>query len=93
MNPMLRFEFLGSLNPLPGTRNLNQDPILADAQFLVEVNNVLSLGNGGLGVKGEAGVDFSGDAAGYDLQNFLPEFDEETVQGGIDLVVDVAALF
>ena len=48
--------------------------------------------DGGLGVEGEAGVDLSGDLAGDDGENLLAELDEETVEGVVDLGVDVAAL-
>lgn len=45
----------------------------------------------GLGVKGETGVDLSGDLAGDNLQDLLAELDQETVEGSIDLGVDVLA--
>jgi hypothetical protein len=91
MNPILGLKLLGSLNALPRTRNLDQNPVLADAQVLVELNDVEGLGDGGLGVKGVTGVDFGRDAAGDDFQDFLAEFDEEAVEGGLDLVVDIVA--
>lgn len=48
--------------------------------------------DGGLGVEGEAGVNLGRDLAGDDLEDLLAELDEEAVEGGIDLVVDVTAL-
>lgn len=51
-----------------------------------------SLVNGGLGVKGQLGVDLSRDLAGDDLQDLLAELDEETVEGSLDLLVDGLAL-
>lgn len=49
--------------------------------------------DGGLGVKGQAGVDLGGDAAGNDLENLLAKLDEEAVEGVVDLLVNGAALF
>ena len=48
--------------------------------------------NGALGVKGQLGVDLSGDLAGDDLQDLLAELDEEAVQGGLNLLIEAAAL-
>jgi hypothetical protein len=48
--------------------------------------------NGGLGVEGQLGVNLGGDLAGNDLEDLLAELNEETVQGGIDLLVDGLAL-
>jgi len=87
MNPMILLELLGSLNPLPRTRNLDQNALLPDAELLVQFNDVQGLVDGGLFVKGEARVDFGGDSAGDDFEDFLAEFDEEAVERGVDLVV------
>lgn len=48
--------------------------------------------DGGLGVEGQLGVDLGGDLAGDDLEDLLAELNEETVKGGIDLLVDGLAL-
>ena len=48
--------------------------------------------NGGLGVEREAGIDLSGDLAGDDFEDLLAELDKQTVEGGIDLLVDSLAL-
>jgi hypothetical protein len=56
------------------------------------INDAEGLVDGGLGAEGEAGVDLSGDLAGNDLQNLLAELDKETVESGINLGVDIAAL-
>lgn len=55
------------------------------------LDNVQGLVNTGLGVKRETGVDLSGDLAGNDLQDLLAKLDQETVEGSIDLRVDVLA--
>jgi hypothetical protein len=56
------------------------------------LDDVQSLVNGGLGVKREASVNLGGNLSGDDLENFLSEFDEQVVEGGVDLSVNVAAL-
>lgn len=48
--------------------------------------------DGGLGVKGQAGVNLGGDAAGDDLQDLAAKLDQDGVEGGIDLLVEGAAL-
>lgn len=45
----------------------------------------------GLGVEGQLGVNLSRDLAGDDLQDLTAELDQQTVEGGIDLLVDGAA--
>ena len=44
-------------------------------------NNAARLGNGGAGVVGEAGIDFSGDAAGNDGQDLPAEGDGQALKG------------
>ena len=51
-----------------------------------------SLVDRGLGIEGEAGVDLCRDLAGNDLQDLLAELDQETVEGGVDLLVKILAL-
>lgn len=48
--------------------------------------------DGGLGIEGEASVDLSGHLAGDDLEDLLAESDEETIQGGVDLLIERLAL-
>ena len=48
--------------------------------------------NRGFRVEGEASVDFCGDLSGDDFQNLLSKFDEQAVEGGIHLLVNVFAL-
>lgn len=43
--------------------------------------------NRGLGVERETSIDLSGDLAGDDIKDLLAELNEETVQGGVDLLV------
>lgn len=56
-------------------------------------DDMQGLVDGSLGVEGEAGVDLGGDLAGDDLQDLLAEGDQKSVEGGIDLGVEVATLF
>lgn len=53
------------------------------------LDNVQGLVNAGLGVERETGIDLGGDLAGNDLQDLLAELNQETVEGSIDLGVDV----
>lgn len=46
----------------------------------------------GLGVEGEPGIDLGGDLARDNLENLLAELDQQAVEGGVDLVLNVAAL-
>ena len=45
-----------------------------------------------LDVEGETSVNLSGDFAGNDLEDLLAELDEKTVEGRVDLLVDVLPL-
>ena len=47
-----------------------------------------SLVNRGLGVERETSIDLSRDLAGDDVKDLLAELNEETVQGGVDLLVE-----
>lgn len=51
-----------------------------------------SLINGSLGIEGETGVDLSRDLSWDNLQDLLSELDEETVKGGIGLVINRATV-
>jgi hypothetical protein len=53
---------------------------------------VKSLVDRGLGVEGEASIDFGGNLSGDDGENLLSELNEKTVKGGVDLLIDSAAL-
>lgn len=51
-----------------------------------------SLVDRGFGIEGEAGIDFSWDFSGDDLQDLFAKLDQKTVESGIDLFVDSVAL-
>ena len=56
------------------------------------VDDVQGFVDGGLGVEGEAGVDFGGDFSGNDFEDLFAELDEEAVERGVDLGVKVFSL-
>ena len=56
-----------------------------------DLDNVQSLVNAGLGVEREAGIDLGGDLARNNLEDLPAELDQEPVEGGIDLGVEVLA--
>lgn len=57
------------------------------------LDDVQSLVDGTLGIEGESCVDLSGDLARDDVQDLLSEFDQETIECGINLLVDSLAVF
>ncbi len=84
----LFFEDLGGLDALPGGGELDEDALAGDAGGLVLRDDVAGGGDGFVGVVGEAGVDFGGDAAGDDLEDLLAEGDGEFLEGeGGDVMV------
>ena len=56
------------------------------------LDDVQGLVDRGLSVEGEAGVDLGGDLARDDLENLLAELDKEAVEGGVDLLINGAAV-
>lgn len=46
----------------------------------------------GLGIEGETSIDLSGHLSGDDLEDLLAERDKETVEGGVNLLVESLAL-
>jgi hypothetical protein len=51
-----------------------------------------SLVDRALGVEGQLGIDLGRDLAGDDLQDLATELNQQTVEGGLDLLVDGLAL-
>ncbi len=60
--------------------------------FSAYLNKVEGLVDGGLGVEGEASVNLGRDLAGDDLENLLAKLNEETVEGMVNLGLDVTTL-
>ncbi len=86
------FQHLGGADALPGGGQLDQDAIVADACFVVEADQFASLGDAGVGVEGETGVHFGGDAARDDFQHFQTDVDRQLVARVDDLLCLVLAL-
>ena len=76
MNAVVALELARGLNALPGRCDLDKHTLFLDSNRLVECNDLLGLGLGGLLVKGETSVDLSRDTAGNDGQDLFTELDE-----------------
>lgn len=76
MNVVVPLEFPGGLDTLPSRSDLDEDTVLVNTEGLVEGEELLGLGLGGLLVEGKAGIDLSGDTARNDFENLLAELDE-----------------
>jgi hypothetical protein len=61
------FELLGGLDALPGGGDLDEDALAGDAGGLVLMDDVVSGGDGLVGVVGEARIHFCRNATGDDL--------------------------
>jgi hypothetical protein len=53
---------------------------------------VQSLINGGLGVERPASINLGGNLSGDNVENLRAELDEQVVEGGVDLSVNITAL-
>lgn len=82
----LLFKDFRSLNSLPSGSNLDQDAIFGDADFLVKFDDVACLVDGGLGIKGETSINFSGDVARDDFGDFGAKSNSQFVLNGIGRV-------
>lgn len=107
---MVFLQNLGSFYPLPGRGQLDQNSVLADANFFVELriliqhfgkilagsltyfDDVKGLVDGCLGVKRKSSIDLGGDPPGDNLQYLLSELDKQSVQSGINLIINISAL-
>ena len=56
------------------------------------LDDLKGLVDGALGVEGQLGIDLSRDLTGNDLQDLLAELNQETVQSGLNLLIDGLAL-
>ncbi len=72
-------EFLGGLDAFPGGGDLDEDALAGDAVLFVNGDELSGLGDGGVGVEGEAGIDLGRNAAGNDLEDFQAEEDQDAV--------------
>lgn len=74
------------MDTLPGRRKLDKYTFLANANRIIEINDMQGLVNGRLLIEGEAGIDLGRDLTGYDVENLLAKFDQEAIKGGIDFL-------
>lgn len=56
------------------------------------LDDVQGLVDGLLGIEGEASINLGGDLAGDNVEDLLAELDQETVEGVLNLLLEVAAL-
>ena len=80
----LLLEDLARLNTLPSRGNLDQDTRLVDPHLFVKSDDLSGLGNGGLGVERQAGIDLGGHIPRHDLGNFGAEIDCQLVLFHVD---------
>ena len=85
MNALDSLEVLGSLDTLPGRGDLDEDALLGNTSILVETNDLLGLGNGGLLIERKTGINLSGNTARDDLENLNTEVDKELVKSRLSL--------
>ena len=73
---LLLLEVSSGLDTSVGRSNLDKNSVLVDTDGLVECDKLLSLGDGGLGVKRKRGVNLGGNSTGDDLEDLSAELDE-----------------
>jgi hypothetical protein len=88
------FEDLRGLDAFPCGGELDEDALVADAGFVVLLDDVARCGEGSFGVVAEACVDFGGDATGNDVENLTAEGYGESLEGsgGDFFIVGVGVL-
>lgn len=52
------------------------------------LDDLKSLVDGSLGIEGELGVNLGGDLSGDDVKNLLSELNKETVESGLNLLIE-----
>ena len=72
------------LDAFPCGGDFDEDAFAGDAVLFVHGDELAGLGDGACGIEGEAGVDFCGDAAWDDFEDFLTEEDEDAVDDAFD---------
>ena len=76
-------QHFGGANPFPRGCDLDEDVIAADSCVVVLLDDGAGHLDCGVGVVGQAGIDFSRDAAGNDGQNLLSEGHSEALEGEV----------
>ena len=80
-------ELAGGLDAFPCGSNLDEDAVPGEAFFFVHADELARLGDGAVGIEGEAGIDFRGDATGDDAEDFASEEDEDAVDDAFDELI------
>lgn len=73
------FQNFRGLDPFPSGGNLDKDPTLVHADFLVEFDDLESLGNSRVGIKGKTSIDFGGNVSRNNLGNLDTKVDGDLV--------------
>ena len=81
---VLALQDLGSADAFPCRGDLDQHALACHATLLVQADQVARLGNGGLGIERQTGVDLGRHAAGHDGQDLAAECDQELVHDAIE---------
>mmetsp|Transcript_2297 Transcript_2297/g.4018 ORF Transcript_2297/g.4018 Transcript_2297/m.4018 type:complete len:219 (-) Transcript_2297:90-746(-) len=82
-------QHFGGLNTLPRRRDLNENTLLLDAHLLVHFDQLKSLSDGGVRIKGQTRIDFRRDISRYDFGDLGTESDSELVHGDGDISIAV----
>ena len=80
MNAAL-LQLAGSLNTLPGRRNLDQHAVYMHPLPLVQLNQAFGTGNSGHGVETQSRIHFSGHTPWNKAQNFTAKTHQQMVHG------------
>ena len=92
MNVVIPLQLSSGLDSLPSGSDLDQDTVPVDSLGLVQGDDLLGLGDGSLLVVRQSGVDLGRNSTRNDLEDLLAEFDEQSVHGVGDLVIDGTSL-
>src|SRR6185436_10754673 len=92
MNVFL-LQLLRSADAFPGAGNLDQNALPRDATIIVHGNKPSSLEQRALGIEAQDSIDFGGDAAGNELENFTTEINHQPVHAGLTAGWPVTARF
>ncbi len=81
----LAFQNLGGADSFPGGGDLDQHRSRSDALFVVQLDQAVGAGEGGLAVERQARVDFGGNTSGNDSEDVLADCHGEAVasQSGV----------
>jgi hypothetical protein len=77
------FELFCGFDAFPGGGDFDEDAVALVAFGFVGADEFAGFVDGALGIEGEACVDFGGDAAGDDVEDFEAEEDEDAVEDGV----------